>query len=149
MCTQRSIAAALVLAACTATAGWTRPITDSTVKVHVVDDNGAALPGVTVAVKTKGCHCNDCSDPQACDCCVDQVQVTDAGGYIEILVPAGTYSLRASLQGFQTAEEQVTVGPGLSSNITIKMATRMDGAGALQESQEPCQCRSRSFPIAP
>ena len=130
----------MALAACGVAAAWAQPAPNrqpqpraaagatSTMMVHVVDGQGAALPGATVAVQTQGCYCSNCSDPQACDCCIDQVRVTDATGDVKLLVPAGTYSLHASLEGFEVVEAQVTVRPGAATRVTLTMASKVTEA---------------------
>jgi hypothetical protein len=95
---------------------------------RVVDQSGAALPGVTVILQ-RGCRCRDCKDPEKCDCCVDArtVQVSGADGEFSFMVEPGTYSLLAELEGFSVVEvDEVVVAPGTATRLTVTMSTRVD-----------------------
>lgn len=85
----------------------------------VVDESGASLPGVTVALVNPGVIGGD------------QQAVTDARGAYQFtrLVP-GTYQVRATLEGFRTAIQQgIVVNADSTARVDIKLEI-----GALQES---------------
>jgi hypothetical protein len=85
----------------------------------VVDESGAALPGVTVALVNPGVIGGE------------QQAVTDARGAYQFtrLVP-GTYQVRATLEGFRTTVQQgIVVNADSTARVDIKMEI-----GALQES---------------
>ena len=85
----------------------------------IVDESGAALPGVTVSLVNPGVIGGD------------QQAVSDARGAYQFtrLVP-GTYQVRATLEGFRTAIQQgVVVNADTTARVDIKLEI-----GALQES---------------
>lgn len=85
----------------------------------VVDESGAALPGVTVSLVNPGVIGGD------------QQAVTDARGAYQFtrLVP-GTYQVRATLEGFRTSIQQgIVVNADSTARVDIKLEI-----GALQES---------------
>ncbi|MBM3769977.1 MAG: hypothetical protein FJW27_01560 [Acidimicrobiia bacterium] len=85
----------------------------------VIDESGAALPGVTVGLVNPGVIGGD------------QQAVTDARGAYQFtrLVP-GTYQVRATLEGFRTAIQQgIVVNADTTARVDIKLEI-----GALQES---------------
>lgn len=71
----------------------------------VTDASGAALPGVIVQISGQG----------------NRTVVTDEQGqYVIPALPTGTYTLRASLQGFRDAEYPgIIVTTGLTSNVSV------------------------------
>jgi hypothetical protein len=86
----------------------------------VVDESGAAVPGVTVTVRNQATG-------------LTRTTVTTSGGlYVLPLLPTGTYEVAAELDGFQSFRQpnvvvnvgsDVTVGPtmrvGLAESITV------------------------------
>jgi hypothetical protein len=77
----------------------------------VVDEQGDALPGVTVTFKGVG---------------VPQVQVTNAKGQFRFLgLGPGSYALKAELEGFATVEYPnivINVGRNTTIEVTMQMA---------------------------
>ena len=87
-------------------------ITAATVSGTIKDQTGAVLPGVDVVVKNA-------------DTGLTRSGVTDANGYFTMPgLPPGTYETRASLQGFRTAVERVTleVAQEAGLNLTLYVA---------------------------
>ena len=78
--------------------------------VKAVDEQGAVIPGVTVSVSSPVL-------PR------ELVGVTDTGGIYQLPgLPVGTYTVKTSLQGFQTVvREDVVVRQGQSATIDIGM----------------------------
>src|SRR2546426_11815607 len=75
-------------------------ITSATIAGTVKDQTQAILPGVDVAVRNV-------------DTGLSRSAVTDANGYFTIPgLPPGTYETRASLPGFGTAVDRVTLAVG-------------------------------------
>jgi hypothetical protein len=89
-------------------AGGAYAQTTGTVEGTVVDQNGAAVPGVTVEVSSPAMQGT-------------KVAVTGADGrFRQVLLPPGVYTLRASLQGYATSEQPgITVG--LSKIVTVQV----------------------------
>jgi hypothetical protein len=84
----------------------------------VADDSGAAVPGATVSVKNEGTG-------------LELTAVTDEGGNYTIRnVPGGTYTLKASLQGFK---EFVQTGVPITVGNIVRINGRLE-IGALTES---------------
>jgi len=81
---------------------------------RIVDDQGAAVPGVTVT----------CKNPQTGFVRTD---VSDAEGTYRLnALPVGTYDITAELQGFKGVENKgiiVNVGQTLDVNMALKVAT--------------------------
>jgi outer membrane receptor protein involved in Fe transport len=78
----------------------------------IVDDSGAALPGVTVQATNSATGATRSS-------------VTNASGYYQLaLLPPATYTVEASLDGFQSIRRDqlvVNIGSDVSLNLTLKV----------------------------
>ena len=74
----------------------------------VTDDQGAALPGVTVTLTGGG---------------APQVQVTNAQGQFRFLgLGPGNYDLKAELEGFSTIDyPNITINVGRNTNLDMTM----------------------------
>ena len=82
-----------------------------------VDQTGAVVPGVTVAIVHAATG-------------VDRTVVTARNGRFRApLLPVGVYALRATLEGFQTVEQEValTVGQQISLRLEMKVAGVAEG----------------------
>src|SRR5207247_6348326 len=87
-------------------------ITSATISGTVKDQTQAVLPGVDVVVKNV-------------DTGLTRSVVTDANGYFTIAgLPPGTYETRASLVGFGTAVDRVTLAVAQEAglNLTLKVS---------------------------
>jgi hypothetical protein len=99
---------ALVLVLTLAPTGFAQ-ITSATVSGTVKDQTQAVLPGVDVVVKNV-------------DTGLTRSVVTDANGYFTIPgLPPGTYETRASLQGFGTAVERVTLAVAQEAGLSLTL----------------------------
>jgi hypothetical protein len=108
-----------VLSIAAAVPAFAQSVASGTIEGTVKDESNSVLPGVTVTV----------SSPQLQ---VGQlVQVSDSSGtYKFVDLPAGTYRLRAELQGFSSTvhdDLRLTVGFNARIDLTLKV-------GALEES---------------
>ena len=100
------LVALLVVAA--ATRGSAQ-ITSATMSGTVKDQTQAVLPGVDVVVKNV-------------DTGLNRAVVTDANGYFTIAgLPPGTYETRASLPGFATDVEHVTLTVAQETGLTLTL----------------------------
>src|SRR5437773_927606 len=95
-------------------AAFTRPvvgqITSATISGTVKDQTNAVLPGVDVVLKNKSTG-------------LTRTGVTDANGYFTLPgLPPGTYEARASLTGFGTAVERVTLAVAQEAGLTLTLA---------------------------
>jgi len=95
-------------------AACTRPafaqITSATISGTVKDQTNAVLPGVDVVVKNVSTG-------------LTRTGVTDANGYFTLPgLPPGTYETRASLTGFGTAVERVTLAVAQEAGLTLTLA---------------------------
>ena len=74
----------------------------------VVDNQGSALPGVTVTITGQG---------------APQVQVTDAQGQFRFLeIQQGSYDVKAELEGFNTISYPgIQIHAGRNANIEITL----------------------------
>jgi hypothetical protein len=101
----------LVLAMSVAAARAQSQATNGTIEGIVRDAQGGALPGVTVTVKNT-------------DTGVERVVVSnDAGSYRAPLLPLGTYTLSAELQGFTKFEQQgISLSAGRSAVINVSLS---------------------------
>jgi hypothetical protein len=98
----------LILSVCLlgATAGAAQ-VAFPSVNVVIVDSSGSPVPGVTVTV----------SDPVTG---LQQTAVTGPTGQISVLgLAPGTYHVEASLAGFATAEQTVSLSPGQARRVEI------------------------------
>ena len=79
----------------------------------VSDEQGTALPGVTVRLRGSA---------------APSVQVTDAQGQFRFLsLPPGSYSLKAELEGFSTIEyPRVNISLGRNTNIEVTMSPAIE-----------------------
>ena len=106
-------ATVLVLALFTATAAYAQQTTGN-ITGRIVDDQGAAVPGVTVTARSAqtGFTRSDVSDAE--------------GVYRLNALPVGTYDLTAELQGFSKVDQKgivVNVGQSLDIAIAMKVAS--------------------------
>src|SRR3954465_1001907 len=107
------VGAALVMSIGSASTAFAQSVASGTIEGTVKDESGSVLPGVTVTA----------SSPQLQ---VGQlVQVSDAtGAYRFVDLPAGTYSVRAELQGFSATvhdDLRLTVGFNARVDLTLKL----------------------------
>src|SRR6266545_6211283 len=113
----------LSLAAVTSLAGvngsFAQSVSSGTIEGTVKDESNAVLPGVTVTVTSPQLQVGQL------------VQVSDsAGSYKFVDLPAGTYRLKAELQGFSISvrdDLRLTVGFNARIDLTLKL-------GAMEES---------------
>ncbi len=79
----------------------------------VTDDQGAALPGVTVTLSGGG---------------APQVQVTNAQGAFRFLgLSPGSYDLKAELEGFSTIDyPNITINIGRNTQIEVKLSAAVE-----------------------
>ena len=106
-------ATVLVLALVTATAAFAQQTTGN-ITGRIMDDQGAAVPGVTVTARNAqtGFTRSDVSDTE--------------GIYRLNALPVGTYDLTAELQGFSKVDQRgvvVNVGQSLDIAIAMKVAS--------------------------
>jgi len=100
-----SLTLALALAAFVRTASAQSLV--GQIEGHIVDEQGAVLPGVTVVLTGKT---------------GSQTQQTDAqGAYRFIGLNPGTYTVKPQLQGFAAKEQTATVGIGQTVDVKITM----------------------------
>jgi hypothetical protein len=84
-------------------------ITSATISGTVKDQTQAVLPGVDVVVKNV-------------DTGLSRAVVTGANGYFTIAgLPPGTYEARASLQGFATVVERVTLAVAQETGLSLTL----------------------------
>ncbi len=88
--------------------------TTGTISGRIVDDQGAAIPGVTVTAKNAATG-------------FVRTEVSDGEGIFRLnALPVGTYDMTTDLQGFAKVENKgivVNVGQTLDLNLTLKLAT--------------------------
>jgi len=79
----------------------------------VADEQGAALPGVTVTLNGNG---------------APQVQVTNAEGQFRFLgLAPGAYSLKAELEGFSTIDyPNISINVGRNTSIEVKLSAAVE-----------------------
>src|SRR5438477_10827361 len=94
-------------------------VSSGTIEGTVKDESNSVLPGVTVTVTSPQLQVGQL------------VQVSDsAGNYKFVDLPAGTYRLRAELQGFSTTvHDELRLTAGFNARIDLTMKV-----GALEES---------------
>jgi|SRR5947209_14626573 len=81
-----------------------------TIKGHVTVE-GSPREGVEIAVKKRGCTCDDCKNDPKCDCCPDQFTARSGqSGSFQFSVEPGTYVVVARNEK--------------SASITVKVAAR-------------------------
>jgi hypothetical protein len=104
------VSAFLVALALALTGSAAAQETTGSIAGTITDPQGLAVPGVTVTV----------TGPQG-----SRSFVTDGEGrYIAPLLVPGTYTVRAELQGFKTAEQgNVTVGLGSRVTVSLRLET--------------------------
>ncbi len=111
----KTFATALVMACIVAIGGpATAQQTTGTIAGRIVDDQGAAVPGVTVTARNTqtGFTRTDVSDAE--------------GSYRLTALPVGTYDVTAELQGFSRLENRgivLSVGQTLDVNMALKVAS--------------------------
>ncbi len=100
--------------------------TSGKIEGRVVDDSGAALPGVTITVSSPGLQ-------------GVKLAVTGAdGAYRFPVLPTGTYSLKAELEGFTTLErENIKVGIDRTVTVHMEMAPSTVSEEILVTSETP------------
>jgi outer membrane receptor protein involved in Fe transport len=102
------VVAALFVSLAFATSAFAQ-ITAATLSGTIKDETGGVLPGVDVTV-------------QNVDTGLMRSSVTDANGYFTVAgLPPGTYDTRASLPGFGTAGERVTLAVGQDAALTMTL----------------------------
>ncbi len=90
-------------------------ITSGSITLEIVDGGGSPIPGATIEAREESTGR------------VFSV-VTDASGQVRIpQVPVGTYEVRASLEGFETATKNVTVAVGQSSTVRFVLGGPVPG----------------------
>jgi outer membrane receptor protein involved in Fe transport len=117
-CRYRLVAVVFILTTAFAAAAVNAQTLYGGITGTVADDSGAAVPGATVSVKNEGTG-------------LELTAVTDEGGNYTIRnVPGGTYTLKASLQGFK---EFVQTGVPITVGNIVRINGRLE-IGALTES---------------
>ena len=115
---QRFVLCAVVIAAAPIGAAAAQSVSSATIEGTVKDESGSVLPGVTITATSEQLQVGQL------------VQVSDtAGAYKFVDLPAGTYRIRAELQGFSAAihdDLRVTVGFTARVDLILKV-------GALEE----------------
>jgi hypothetical protein len=92
-------------------AGGAYAQTTGTLEGSVVDENGQAVPGATIELSSPAMQGT-------------KVAVAGAdGGFRQVLLPPGTYTLRAALQGYATTEQPGIV-VGLGKIVTVQVIMR-------------------------
>jgi hypothetical protein len=89
---------------------WAQSVATGTVAGRVVDQQDAVVPGADVTLTDVGTNAER------------KVITNEAGRYIFVSVPPGTYNITVSSPGFQTARvssQKVTVGQELTIDLTL------------------------------
>jgi hypothetical protein len=110
---RRTVAIAATLLLATAGLAMAQQ-TSGNIFVSVVDDQGQALPGVTVTLTGQG---------------APQVNVTNAEGQTRFLglAPGGGYQITAELEGFSTVEyPNIVVGVGRNTTVQITVTPAVE-----------------------
>jgi len=114
-----TVGAVLVMSLGAASTAFAQSVASGTIEGTVKDESGSVLPGVTVTAASPQLQVGQL------------VQVSDAtGAYKFVDLPAGTYRVRAELQGFSATvhdDLRLTVGFTARVDLTLKV-------GALEES---------------
>ena len=107
----RGVVLTVLLSVCMALPGWAQGSLGAISGV-VMDQSGAALPGVTVTLSSPGVIGGN------------QTTVSDGqGGYRFERLVAGRYTVKAELQGFQTVlQEGLVVNADRTSRADLKLA---------------------------
>jgi outer membrane receptor protein involved in Fe transport len=90
-------------------AAATAQTTNGTISGHVVDDQGLALPGVTV----------NASSPNMQG--VRTIISSENGDYILTLLPSGVYTITFELSGFQMVQKTVSLAPTQNLPLDARM----------------------------
>ena len=108
---------ALIPAFCLGTLPAAAQQTESRIIGRILDQSGAALPGVTITITSK-------------DTGAVRTDVAGGDGTFDVTnLGPGRYEIKAELDGFQTVTKEVVVGVGQISNQTLSL-----GVAALTES---------------
>ena len=110
----RPWARALVLAACWLGVGVAHgQLQTGNLYGSVVDEQGEALPGVTVTLSGKG---------------APQVQVTNAKGLFRFIrLGPGSYDLKAELEGFAAVDvPNIAINIGRNAHLEVTMSAAVD-----------------------
>jgi outer membrane receptor for ferrienterochelin and colicin len=110
----RAFTIGAVAVACLSTGIWAQSqATTGVIAGSVVDDDGAALPGVTVTLTNTGTN-------------FEKVVVTDAGGrFTAVLLPLGPYTVTAGLEGFATLVREgidLSLGESIFLEFTLSLS---------------------------
>ena len=114
---RRATRLALILTFCLGTLPAAAQQTESRIIGRILDQSGAALPGVTITITSKD---------------TGAVRTDVAGGdgtFTVTNLGPGRYEIKAELDGFQAVTKEVVVGVGQISNQTLSL-----GVAALTES---------------
>jgi iron complex outermembrane receptor protein len=104
------------------------------VRGTVVDQAGKAIPGAAIAIRgaARG----------------NQVTVADSAGQFTISgLPAGTYSVQASVAGFAVLERQVTVTAGDAAEISLSLKVASVSEEVTIESEADPSLASQQAPV--
>jgi hypothetical protein len=93
-----------------------------TIKGKVTDSTGAAIPSANIELKPSSCKCKCCPDPNSCNCCVNQVAVTNEDGRFSIQNAVGKYILEVSVSGFKKTQVEVNFDEPGTKDIDIKVS---------------------------
>jgi len=108
-----------VLALCSAVPMWAQSTSTGTIAGTVTDPSGAVVNGAAVTL-------TDTATKSA-----RQATTNDAGRYVFVDVPPGSYDLTIAKQGFSTTKTQATVTVGIT--ITLNMALQIGGSNVVVE----------------
>lgn len=122
--------AVFLLSGVVAAPGWAQASSNRVIEGVAVDQDDAALPGVSVSI-APGCTCDQCDDPETCKCCpnegVSRTVTTDAEGRFRIPgLPPGEYGVTASLEGFGTVTSQADLSTQQVATVRIVFQTGIE-----------------------
>jgi hypothetical protein len=100
------------------------------VTVVVTDASGAVVPGAEIRV-TPGSPAGD-------------KQVTDEQGRVQLGIPAGTYKLHVTAQGFAAGDQSLVVGDG-PQTVTVSLTVGQQGGSRV--TQEPVPMSPGAVPL--